>query len=68
MYVNPYLKESEDLYLNSRQRFEAACRHSPSDRPPVDYLAGRTLDERLRRHLGLSTETELLDVLGADLY
>jgi uroporphyrinogen decarboxylase len=68
MYVNPYLKESEDLYLNSRQRFEAACRHSSSDRPPVDYLAGRTLDERLRCHLGVSTETELLDVLGADLY
>jgi uroporphyrinogen decarboxylase len=54
--------------LNSRQRFEAACSHITPDRPPVDYLAGRAIDERLRRHLGVSGERELLDALGADLY
>jgi uroporphyrinogen decarboxylase len=52
----------------SRQHFAAACRHISPDRPPVDYLAGRAMDQRLRRHLGVSSERELLDALGADLY
>ena len=54
--------------MDSRDRFAAACNHGSPDRPPIDYLAGRAIDERLRRHLGVSTETELLDALGADLY
>lgn len=54
--------------MDARQRFEAACRHTPPDRPPVDYLAGRVVDERLRRHLDVTSESELLDALGADLY
>ena len=54
--------------MDSRERFAAACGHLRPDRPPIDYMAGREIDTRLRRHLGVSTETELLDALGADLY
>ena len=34
----------------------------------VDYLASAEADRRLRRHFGLTSESELLDRLGCDFY
>jgi len=39
-----------------------------SKRVLVDYLASAEADRRLREHLGVSTESELLDRLGCDFY
>ncbi|MBN1834601.1 MAG: hypothetical protein JW820_02060 [Spirochaetales bacterium] len=54
--------------MDSRARFQIACQHASPDRPPIDYLATRLVDQRLRKHLGVASESELLDALGADLY
>ena len=54
--------------MNARQRFQAACEHRAPDRPPVDYLAHPETDRTLRAALGVTTERELLDRLGADFF
>lgn len=54
--------------MDSRKRFEAACTHGQTDRPPIDYIATRAADVDIRRHLGAENEKELLDALGCDLY
>ncbi|MEI8205892.1 MAG: uroporphyrinogen decarboxylase family protein [Kiritimatiellales bacterium] len=54
--------------MNSRERFAACCAHQSPDRPPVDYLAHYKTDEKLKAHLGVSTEIELLNALGADFF
>jgi uroporphyrinogen decarboxylase len=46
----------------------AVCEHRNPDRFPIDYLAKRDADQKLKRYFGVSTERELLDVLGCDLY
>ena len=53
---------------SSRSVFESAVRHRIPSRLPVDYVASRDFDDRIRRHLGVSTERELLDALGCDFY
>ena len=35
---------------------------------PIDYLAHPETDARLRKHLGVTTENELLDALGSDFF
>lgn len=54
--------------MTSYERFHAACTHRTADRAPIDYLAHRSADAKLRAHFGVGTERELLDVLGADFY
>ena len=54
--------------MNSRERFDLTCRHQNPDRFPLDYLAKRDADQMLKRYFGVSTERELLDLLGCDLY
>ncbi|MEK6795228.1 MAG: uroporphyrinogen decarboxylase family protein [Spirochaetota bacterium] len=54
--------------MNSHERFAAAMEHRAADRVPIDYLAHRTADAKLRAHFGVRTESELLDILGADFY
>jgi uroporphyrinogen decarboxylase len=54
--------------MNSRERFAACCAHQLPDRPPVDYLAHPAADRKLREVLGVQSEEELLDRLGADFF
>ena len=54
--------------MNSRERFQACCQRTTLDRAPIDYLAHHELDRRLKAHLGVSSEVELLDVLGCDFF
>ena len=54
--------------VTSRARFSAACAHGTPDRPPVDYLAHPETDRNLRAALGVNSECDLLDRLGADFF
>jgi uroporphyrinogen decarboxylase len=54
--------------MTSRERFRAACEHRTPDLPPVDYLAHPETDRKLRAALGVTSERELLDRLGADFF
>ena len=54
--------------MNARERLSAVCEHRNPDRFPIDYLAKRDADRMIKRHFGVGTERELLDVLGCDLY
>jgi uroporphyrinogen decarboxylase len=54
--------------MTSKERFLAACRHETPDRVPIDYLADPQADRRLREHLGVESEEELLDALGCDFF
>jgi uroporphyrinogen decarboxylase len=54
--------------LNSKERFDLTCQHRNPDRFPIDYQAKRDADLKIKKHFGVSTERELLDVLGCDLY
>jgi uroporphyrinogen decarboxylase len=54
--------------MNSRERFHACCRHATLDRAPVDYLAHHELDRKLKAHLGVDSEADLLDALGCDFF
>ena len=54
--------------MDARQRLTAVCEHRNPDRFPIDYIAKRDADQIIKRHFGVSTERELLDVLGCDLY
>jgi uroporphyrinogen decarboxylase len=42
--------------------------HQIPDRIPTDFQAKRGLDSKLRRHLGVHSEEELLTALGCDMY
>ncbi len=66
---NPETRQNKIVTtMTSRQRFEKACRHEAPDRTPIDYSAHPEADHRLREHLGIKTEEELLDALGCDFY
>ncbi len=54
--------------MTAHERFKKLLERRRIDRPPIDYLASRTLDARVRAHLGVETEAELLGLLGADFY
>ena len=54
--------------MDSRERVEATLQFRKTGRPPVDYLAHRETDRRLKRFLRCETEEELLDRLGVDFY
>ena len=54
--------------MTPRERFHAACEHRAADRPPVDYLAHRETERKLRTALGVASERELLDALGCDFF
>jgi uroporphyrinogen decarboxylase len=54
--------------MNSKERFRLACEHRNPDHFPRDYIAKRDADRMLKRYFEVSTERELLDVLGCDLY
>lgn len=54
--------------MNSRERFQACCQRKTLDRAPIDYLAHHELDRRLKTHLGVNSESELLDALGCDFF
>ncbi len=45
--------------MSSKQRVLAAFRHQEPDRVPIDYMANRGIDRRLKAHYGLEeTDTE----------
>lgn len=54
--------------MNSHERFAAVLQHEDADRFPIDYQAHRQMDTRLKEHLGVDIEEELLDYLGCDFY
>jgi uroporphyrinogen decarboxylase len=54
--------------MDRLERFHAACAFNRVDRPPVDYLAHPATDWRLREALGVQSEEDLLDALGADFF
>jgi uroporphyrinogen decarboxylase len=54
--------------MNSKERFKAACEFKNLRRPPVDYIAHKLTDEKLKRHIGADTEVQLLDYLGSNFY
>ena len=54
--------------MTSRQRVAAALDHRTPDRVPLNYLAKRGIDRRLREHYGVEGERGLLDALGCDVY
>jgi len=54
--------------MTAHERVHAACAHRAPDRPPIDYMATREADIRIRRHLGAQSESDLLDALGCDLF
>ena len=54
--------------MNSKGRFSTCCEHRTPDRVPVDYLAHHETDRKLKEHLGIETEVELLDALGSDFF
>ncbi|MFN0170278.1 MAG: uroporphyrinogen decarboxylase family protein [Bryobacteraceae bacterium] len=54
--------------MTSAERFAACCNRTTLDRAPVDYTAHHELDRRLRAHLGVESEAELLDALGCDFF
>jgi hypothetical protein len=54
--------------MNPKERFQRTCQHQNPDRNPIDHIAKRDADQMLKRHFGVSTERELLDVLDCDLY
>ncbi len=51
-----------------RARFARALSHTPGSAPLRDFLAHRTVEERLKARLGVSGESELLDALNADFF
>ncbi len=54
--------------MNAKERFAAVCNHQAPDRVPIDYLAGRAIDKKLRSYLGVDSEEELLNELCCDFY
>lgn len=54
--------------MNAKKRFAKLCQYQLTDRFPIDYLAHLDTDRKLKAHFGISTETELLDLLGVDFY
>ncbi len=53
--------------MTSRERVLATIAHKQPDRCPVDFWARADVSARLRAHLGLATQEELLERLGIDL-
>jgi uroporphyrinogen decarboxylase len=53
--------------MTSRERVLAAINHRQPDRCPVDFWARTDVAARLRNHLGLKTQEELLERLGIDV-
>lgn len=54
--------------MNHQERFQKAFEHRCPDRCPIDYLAHPETNRRLKAHLGVETEEELLGQLGCDFY
>ncbi len=52
--------------MDSRERVELAFAHREPDRVPIDYWATAEVSRRLREHLGLSSQEQLLQALGVD--
>lgn len=53
--------------MNSRERVLTAIAHREPDRVPVDFWAVPEVSQRLRSHLGLESQEQLLEHLGVDL-
>jgi uroporphyrinogen decarboxylase len=52
--------------MESRERVALALSHREPDRVPIDYWATNEVNARLREHLGLSTQEELLEHFDVD--
>lgn len=52
----------------SRERVFKALGHQSPDRVPINYVAKKELDKKLRAFYGIKTERELIDTLGCDFY
>lgn len=53
--------------MNSRERILAACERRPTDRPPTSLRCTPEVWAALRTHLGVATNTAVLDALDVDL-
>jgi uroporphyrinogen decarboxylase len=55
--------------MTPRQRVRAALNHQPSDRVPIEYhtLGTPEMIAKLKAHLGLQTDDQLLERLGVDI-
>lgn len=54
--------------MTPRERFAATCNFQQPDRISTNYTAHWRVTKRLQRDLGISTERELLDILGTDYF
>jgi uroporphyrinogen decarboxylase len=54
--------------MTSKERFAAAVSHKKADRVPIDYSASPEADSAIKKYYGITTERELLDILGCDFY
>ena len=52
--------------MDSRQRVALALDHKEPDRVPIDYWATKEINARLLERTGLSSQEEILDLVGAD--
>jgi uroporphyrinogen decarboxylase len=53
--------------MNSRERILAACERRRPDRPPIALRCTPEAWEALRQHLGVASNTEVMDTLDIDL-
>lgn len=53
--------------ISSRERVKKALNHEKPDRNPIDFWAGNTVQESLKRFLGINNEEDLLKRLGVDI-
>jgi len=51
----------------SRQRVLDAIKHNKYDRIPIDFWSTKETDEKLFKHLGLTSRTQLLDKFDIDI-
>lgn len=53
--------------MTSYERVMTALSHRNPDRPPVNYIATPEMNEKLKKHLGIENQEELLNYLGVDM-
>ena len=58
--------EGMESMMDSRERVKLALAHQEPDRVPIDYWATTEINERLLRHLGLSSQEEILQHFDVD--
>lgn len=55
------------MSITSYERVMLALNHKESDRPPLNYLATPEMNEKIKKHLRIEDQEELLSHLGANI-